>query len=260
MTDTYTEPRALVSGRDVVKSFPNGTTALDGVDLTVREGEFVSLVGPSGCGKSNLLRMVAGLDAPSAGTLLRGSDNVRYVFQDATLLPWRTALANVTLPLRLAGAGRREAERRARAALATVGLESYADLRPAQLSGGMRMRVSIARALTGRPDLFLFDEPFGALDEITRQDLNGQLDTLMADLPFTALFVTHSVAEAVYLSDRVLVFSSRPGRITADIAIDLPRPRPAGVRFGRRFADLCHEVSDALTQAHGPGEPEEAAA
>jgi NitT/TauT family transport system ATP-binding protein len=255
MADTYTDDRVLVSGEDVAKRFPNGTTALTEVSFAVRRGEFVSLVGPSGCGKSTLLRMLAGLDSPTEGAVRRGSDHVGYVFQDATLLPWRTALGNVALPLRVAGVPRAEAAERARAALDTVGLARYADHRPGQLSGGMKMRVSIARALTGRPDLFLFDEPFGALDEITRQDLNAQLDALMVSAPFTGLFVTHSVAEAVYLSDRVLVFSSQPGRITADIAIDLERPRPPDVRFGRRYADLCHRVSDALTAAHDSPAP-----
>ncbi|WP_091053300.1 ABC transporter ATP-binding protein [Nocardioides sp. YR527] len=250
MIERYTEPPVLVAGNSVTRSFPNGTTALAEASFEIRAGEFVSFVGPSGCGKSTMLRMVAGLDMPTSGSVERGDGEVGYVFQDATLLPWRTALGNVVLPLRLAGTKRAEAEERARAALEVVGLAAYADHRPAQLSGGMRMRVSIARSLVQRPELFLFDEPFGALDEITRQDLNGQLDTLMATDPFTGIFVTHSVPEAVFLSDRVLVFSSQPGRIVADLRIDLPRPRPEGLRFSSEYAELCRQVSDALSDAH----------
>lgn len=240
----------LVAGNSVTRSFPNGTTALAEASFEIRAGEFVSFVGPSGCGKSTMLRMVAGLDLPTSGSVERGGGEVGYVFQDATLLPWRTALGNVVLPLRLAGTKKAEAEERGRAALEVVGLAAYAGHRPAQLSGGMRMRVSIARSLVQRPELFLFDEPFGALDEITRQDLNGQLDTLMATDPFTGIFVTHSVPEAVFLSDRVLVFSSQPGRIVADLRIDLPRPRPEGLRFSGEYAELCRQVSDALAGAH----------
>ncbi|MFD4323460.1 ABC transporter ATP-binding protein [Nocardioides sp. NPDC058538] len=250
MTERYTEPPVLVAGNSVTRSFPNGTTALAEASFEIRAGEFVSFVGPSGCGKSTMLRMVAGLDLPTSGSVERGDGEVGYVFQDATLLPWRTALGNVVLPLRLAGTKKAEAEERARVALEVVGLAAYADHRPAQLSGGMRMRVSIARSLVQRPELFLFDEPFGALDEITRQDLNGQLDTLMATDPFTGIFVTHSVPEAVFLSDRVLIFSSQPGRIVADLRIDLPRPRPAGLRFTSEYAELCRQVSDALAGAH----------
>jgi len=255
MIERYTEPPVLVAGNSVTRSFPNGTTALAEASFEIRAGEFVSFVGPSGCGKSTMLRMVAGLDLPTSGSVERGDGEVGYVFQDATLLPWRTALGNVVLPLRLAGTKlgrikRLEAEERARVALEVVGLAAYADHRPAQLSGGMRMRVSIARSLVQRPELFLFDEPFGALDEITRQDLNSQLDTLMATDPFTGIFVTHSVPEAVFLSDRVLVFSSQPGRIVADLRIDLPRPRPEGLRFTSEYAELCRQVSDALAGAH----------
>lgn len=244
----------LVAGNSVTRSFPNGTTALAEASFEIRAGEFVSFVGPSGCGKSTMLRMVAGLDVPTSGSVERGEGEIGYVFQDATLLPWRTALGNVLLPLRLAGTKKAEAEERARAALEVVGLTAYADHRPAQLSGGMRMRVSIARSLVQRPELFLFDEPFGALDEITRQDLNSQLDTLMATDPFTGIFVTHSVPEAVFLSDRVLVFSSQPGRIVADLRIDLPRPRPEGLRFSTEYAELCRQFSDALAGAHGSTE------
>lgn len=240
----------LVAGNSVTRSFPNGTTALAEASFEIRAGEFVSFVGPSGCGKSTMLRMVAGLDLPTSGSVERGDGEVGYVFQDATLLLWRTALGNVVLPLRLAGTKKAEAEERARAALEVVGLAAYVDHRPAQLSGGMRMRVSIARSLVQRPELFLFDEPFGALDEITRQDLNSQLDILMATDPFTGIFVTHSVPEAVFLSDRVLVFSSQPGRIVADLRIDLPRPRPEGLRFSSEYAELCRQVSDALAGAH----------
>ena len=240
-------------GETVSKSFDNGTTALSDTSFEIRDGEFVALVGPSGCGKSTLLRMLAGLDSPTSGTVSTSADHVGYVFQDATLLPWRTALGNVELPLRLAGTPRREARKRAAAALATVGLAGYHDHRPAQLSGGMKMRVSIARALTSSPELFLFDEPFGALDEITRQNLNEELDRLMCDRPFTGVFVTHSVAEAVYLSDRVLVFSPQPGRIVADVPIGLARPRSGELRFSEEFGQLCATVSHALSAARAAG-------
>jgi NitT/TauT family transport system ATP-binding protein len=249
MDASYTARPVVVRGTDVAKSFDNGTVALAHASFEIRRGEFVSLVGPSGCGKSTLLRMLAGLDSPTGGTVSSITNNIGYIFQDATLLPWRTTVGNVELPLRLSGMPKTEARLVAADALARVGLSDYHDHRPAQLSGGMRMRVSIARALTGAPELFLFDEPFGALDEITRQSLNEELDRLMDERSFTGIFVTHSVAEAVYLSDRVLVFSKQPGRIVADIPIDLERPRHQEVRFSAEFARLSQQVSEALSQA-----------
>lgn len=248
-----TDRVVVARGEAVSRSFTNGTIALDRASFEIRDGEFVALVGPSGCGKSTLLRMLAGLDSPTSGTVSTSADHVGYVFQDATLLPWRTALRNVELPLRLTGIPRHEARSRAVAALALVGLDGYHDHRPAQLSGGMKMRVSIARALTSSPELFLFDEPFAALDEITRQKLNEELDRLIYDRPFTGVFVTHSVAEAVYLSDRVLVFSPQPGRIIADVPVRVARPRSAELRFSEDFGRLCATVSHALSGAHAAG-------
>ncbi|SOD70775.1 NitT/TauT family transport system ATP-binding protein [Jatrophihabitans sp. GAS493] len=241
---SYTQPAARLT--DVTRVFPNGTVAIERTSLELAPDEMVALVGPSGCGKSTLLRMLAGLDAPTTGSVESAASHVGYVFQDATLLPWLTALQNVTLPLRLAGRPRREANATAREALKRVGLADYEKLRPAQLSGGMRMRVSIARALTESPEVFLFDEPFGALDEITRQKLNEELDQLMAQRPFCGVFVTHAITEAVFLADRVVVFSARPGSVIADIRVPFARPRPASLRYSTEFADLCRQLSDAL--------------
>ena len=246
--ERYTKPPVLVAGDSVTRSFPNGTTALAEASFEIRVGEFVSFVGPSGCGKSTMLRMVAGLDLPTSGSVERGDGEVGYVFQDATLLPWRTALSNVVLPLRLAGTKKVEAEERARAALEVVGLAAYANHRPAQLSGGMRMRVSIARSLVQRPELFLFDEPFGALDEITRLAMQTELQRLFKLLGFAGLFITHSVAEAVYLSTRVVVMSGRPGRIVAEIPVPWAFPRPPELRFESDFAHLVGQVSEALEE------------
>ncbi|HEX4249727.1 MAG TPA: ABC transporter ATP-binding protein [Pseudonocardia sp.] len=238
----------------VAKRFDTGTLALADVDLTVAPGEFVSVVGPSGCGKSTLLRLASGLSVPSAGRIEARSDRLSYVFQDPTLLPWRTAQANVELVLELAtGAGRAaKAERRARAeqALRTVGLAGFERQLPAHLSGGMRMRVSLARALVLDPDLYLFDEPFGALDEITRLRMQEELQRLVHGGTCGALFITHSVSEAVFLSDRVLVMSARPGRIVAEVEVPFDRPRPPELRFDPQFGRLAAAVSEALTGAH----------
>ena len=244
----------------VAKRFGTGTLALADVDLTVAPGEFVSVVGPSGCGKSTLLRLASGLAEPGAGRIELRSDRLAYVFQDPTLLPWRSAQANVELVLELStGAGRlAKPERRARAAAAlrTVGLAGFERQLPAHLSGGMRMRVSLARALVLDPDLFLFDEPFGALDEITRLHMQEELQRLFlagsagAAVSVGALFITHSVSEAVFLSDRVLVMSARPGRIVADIEVPFDRPRRPELRFDPEFGRLAAQVSTALTGAH----------
>ena len=234
----------------VRKRFANGTAALDNVSFAIRPGEFVSLLGPSGCGKSTVLRLIAGLTEPSAGTLAwdQGPD-LGFVFQEPTLMPWARVLSNVTLPLRLTGMARRKAQAVARDALALVGLDGFERAFPRQLSGGMRMRVSIARALVTQPRVLLMDEPFAALDEITRLKLNDDLLTLWQRQRFTAVFVTHSVFESVYLSSRILVMSARPGRILADIPIDAAYPRSDGFRLSPDYAQHCARVSAALGQA-----------
>ena len=248
--DVYDRPVLAFTGTGVV--FPGGTNALESVTLTVRAREMVALVGPSGCGKSTLLRLAAGLQRPSTGEVAVTADRVGYVFQDATLLPWRSVRRNVELPGQLAGVPVDERRRVAAEAVARVGLTGFEDHKPAQLSGGMRMRVSIARALTTRPQLFLFDEPFGALDELTRERLGEELDGLFAAGTFAAVFVTHSVAESVYLADRVIVMSGRPGRIVAEVPVPFPRPRPADLRYEASFGAVAAEVSHALRAGTGP--------
>jgi NitT/TauT family transport system ATP-binding protein len=243
----------LVALHGVGLRFANGTEALAGVDLAVVRGEFLSLLGPSGCGKSTLLRLVAGLLRPTAGEVAvagcgRGG-GIGFVFQDATLMPWATALANARLPLRLGGVPRGEADARAADALAAVGLAGFERAWPRELSGGMRMRVSIARALATRPALLLMDEPFAALDEIARHSLNDDLLRLRAESGATVVFVTHSVSESVYLSSRVAVMAARPGRIAAELRVDAPVPRPPGFRTSAAFAALCREAAVALQAA-----------
>lgn len=246
---------ALVSLADVDKRFDNGVQALAGVSLRVGAGEFVGLLGPSGCGKSTVLRLAAGLEVPSAGhiespALREGSAGTAFVFQDATLMPWASVADNVWLPLRLAGGSRGESRERIEAVLATVGLADFAGAFPNELSGGMRMRVSIARALVTQPRLLLMDEPFAALDEITRGRLNGDLLGAWQSQRFAAMFVTHSVYEAVFLSQRVLVMSGRPGRVIDELVIDAPYPRSAAFRHSAQFADACARLAAALETAH----------
>lgn len=231
---------------DLEVRFGDGTAALRDVSLHVPPGEFVAVVGPSGCGKSTMLRAVAGLQSPTSGTVDTGDDTVSFVFQDPTLLPWLSVLGNVELPLRIAGSDKGENRRLATETLGEVGLADSLDKLPRQLSGGMRMRASVARALVTAPGLFLFDEPFAAVDEIKREELNDMLLRIHAQRRFSALFVTHSVTEAVFLADRVIVLSAAPGRIVADVRIDLPRPRPSGIRFDGEFTNMCKTVSDAL--------------
>jgi NitT/TauT family transport system ATP-binding protein len=231
---------------EVSKRFPDGTVALDGVELHVPAGEFVSVVGPSGCGKSTLLRIVSGLTLASGGLVAVRTDKIGYVFQDPTLLPWRTVQANVELFAELRGQSKAERRRRADDAIKLVGLEEFTRHYPRALSGGMRMRVSLARSLTLQPELFLFDEPFGALDEITRERLNDELLALYLSQRFTALFVTHSVMEAVYLSTRVLVMSARPGRGLCEFDVPFEYPRSPQLRFDERFAHLASQVSKCL--------------
>ena len=238
--------------RGVSKRYANGTVAVQGVDLGIARGGFVSLLGPSGCGKSTLLRMIAGLVPPTAGAIAWEGGrrpSLGFVFQDPTLMPWRTALDNVALPLRLAHVPKAERQDRARAMLALVGLAEAAGRYPRELSGGMRMRVSIARALVTEPEVLLLDEPFAALDEITRFRLNNDLLRLWEARRFTAVFVTHSIFESVYLSERVVVMAAHPGRLHADIALEAPAARDEAFRTSPAYAALCRTVSGALEGA-----------
>jgi len=253
-------PVVTINGAE--KVYPNGTRALCPVDLQIRRGEFLTLLGPSGCGKTTLLNLIAGLIAPSAGTLrwwggdfaTTGAPGRRlgFVFQAPTLMPWARVEANVRLPLDLAGVDRASAIRAAAAALEQVGLAGFTRHFPRELSGGMQMRVSIARALATAPDLLLMDEPFGALDEFTRQRLDGELAALWAGRGLTVVFVTHSIYEAVFLSTRVAVMGARPGRVIADVPIDEPFPRGDAFRVSTTFARHCQKLS-ALVAAAGAG-------
>jgi NitT/TauT family transport system ATP-binding protein len=232
----------------------SGTLALQDMSLQVGAHDFVSLLGPSGCGKSTALKMIAGLMTPTAGRIhwpagAPAADGTGFVFQEPTLMPWATVFDNVWLPLRLQGQDRKEVRARVVAALASVGLQDFAQAMPRELSGGMKMRVSIARALVTRPRLLLMDEPFGALDEITRGRLNDDTLALWSEHGFTTIFVTHSVFEAVYLSQRIVVMAARPGRVLAEIAIDEPYPRSAAFRHTARYGAWCAEVSEALHAA-----------
>jgi len=243
-------PEVLLDFRDVSMRFPDGTHALTGVDLTVARGEFVSVVGPSGCGKSTLLRIASGLETASGGTVSVVSPRIGYVFQDATLLPWRTVRRNVELLSELHRTPRAQRAPKAQAAIDLVGLTGFERHLPRQLSGGMRMRVSLARSLTLDPELFLFDEPFGALDEITRGRLNDELLRLFGQQGFAGLFITHSVAEAVYLSTKVVVMSGRPGSIVGTFDVPFGMPRDPEIRFTADYAALAGEISHALREAH----------
>lgn len=236
----------LLTFAGVGKRFPDGTEALDQVDLAVGPGEFVSVVGPSGCGKSTMLRLAADLTAPTSGSVTAGTDRLGYVFQDATLLPWRSVKANVELLGELEGMPATERRRRAEEAIELVGLSGFTRHRPRTLSGGMRMRVSLARSLTLEPELFLLDEPFGTLDEITRERLNDELLRIFVARPFAALFITHSVTEAVYLSTRVVVLSTRPGRVLGEFAVPFDYPRSEALRFDPEFTRVAGEVSACL--------------
>ena len=234
----------------VSRRFGSGTQALAGVSLTVRAGDFIALLGPSGCGKSTLLRLIAGLDRPDAGQLVwadgqpPGPGALGYVFQDPTLLPWATAAENVWLPLRLRGRGQAECAKEVTDALAHVGLDGFANARPAELSGGMRMRVSIARALVSRPSVLLLDEPFAALDEFARHRLQEDLLGLWQELGCTVIFVTHSAYEAAFLARRVVLMSSRPGRILHEIAN--PLPAHPNTRRLPGYATLVGDIAAAL--------------
>ena len=236
----------------VDKTFDDGTTALRGVDLQVSPGEFVTVVGPSGCGKSTLLRLAADLQSPTAGSVVVPSTRVSYVYQDPTLLPWRTVRRNVELLAELSGVSKADRRQRVESAIALVGLDGFEEHRPRELSGGMRMRVSLARSLVLEPDVFLFDEPFGALDEMTRERLNDELLQLFVSRRFTALFITHSVPEAVYLSTRVVVMSPRPGRIVGEVKVPFAYPRWPELRYSEDFGRVSEQVSNLLRDLGRP--------
>jgi NitT/TauT family transport system ATP-binding protein len=246
---------AAVSITGVSKQFKGGTTALQEIDLDIHPGEFVSLIGPSGCGKSTLLRVIGDLISPSAGKVVLNGKSAHQarldrdygiVFQEAVLYDWRTIAKNIALPLELGSWDKRRRRERVAEMLQLVELDGFEDHYPWQLSGGMQQRVSIARALSFSPALLLMDEPFGALDEMTRERLNAELLRIWADTQSTIVFVTHSIAEAVFLSTRVVVMSPRPGRISSVVGIDLPQPRTAGTREEPRFFELVTQVREAL--------------
>jgi NitT/TauT family transport system ATP-binding protein len=243
----------LVSLKSVAKTFSNGTVALHDMSLDIGQGEFVSLLGPSGCGKSTALRIIAGLGEPTSGRIDwpgAGPDHeIGFVFQEPTLMPWATVFANVFLPLRILGRGRAASREAVMEALVMVGLDGFADAYPRELSGGMKMRVSIARALITRPKLLLMDEPFAALDEITRFRLNDDLLGLWQASGWTVIFVTHSVFESVYLSGRIVVMAARPGRVVEDLAVDAPYPRGEAFRTSPVYNEHCRRASAALLGA-----------
>ena len=240
----------LLSLSSVSKRFESGTEALAEVELEVAEGEFLSLVGPSGCGKSTVLRLIAGLIAPSGGTVTfaPSKPETAFVFQEPTLMPWANVLVNARLALDLEGVARGEAEARAAQALVRVGLAGFEHAFPRELSGGMKMRVSIARAIAAKPKLLLMDEPFAALDELARQSLNDDLLKLWREDGLTVVFVTHSVYESAYLSTRVAVMSPRPGRVAEKISLDQPAAREESYRLTQQFADAARRISAALKE------------
>lgn len=236
----------MLSLHELSKSFSADAIALDNFNLEVAEGEFVSLVGSSGCGKSTVLRIAAGLESATSGKCTVKSSNIGFVFQDPTLLPWRNVKRNIDLLLELHDVPKVERDRRTSEIISVVGLEGSERKYPRQLSGGMRMRTSLARSLVTAPELFLFDEPFGALDELTRERLNDELLAIYALNRFAALFVTHSIAEAVYLSARVAVMTPQPGSIAAIVDVPFKYPRDHSIRYTPEFAAVCGQVSGAL--------------
>lgn len=253
----------VLSADRVEKTYANGTRALDEVRLKIERGEFVSLLGPSGCGKSTLLKMFAGLEQPSHGHVRWWGQNLAtvgspgrrlaMVFQEATLMPWASVADNARLPLDLAGTKRYESMPRVEDALKLVGLEKFGHVYPRELSGGMQMRASIARALATRPNLLLMDEPFGALDEFTRNRLDADLRRIWSEQDLTVVFVTHSIYEAVFLSSRVIVMAARPGRVIADIRIEAPAERDEDFRVSPAFLNYCKTLSDYLVMANQEG-------
>jgi len=230
--------------------FPDGTEALDDISFTVDRGEFVTVVGPSGCGKSTLLRIASGLLQHTSGSVEVDRDDIGYVFQEAALLPWRTVRQNVELLAELRNLPKGDRRAKAQQAIEMVGLSGFEHHYPKSLSGGMRMRASLARSLTLEPPVFLFDEPFGAVDEITREHLNDQTQLMFMAENFAGLFITHSIGEAVYMSTRVLVMSARPGRLVAEFPIPFEFPRSPDLRFDPEFARISGEVSHALRGGH----------
>jgi NitT/TauT family transport system ATP-binding protein len=246
---TATAEPALLFDR-VTKVFPDGTEAVADATFAVQPRQFVSIVGPSGCGKSTLLRIASGLTDATTGTVAVAAGNLGYVFQDATLLPWRTVRRNIELFCELHKVPKVDRARLVQEAIELVGLQGFEKHYPRALSGGMRMRASLARSLTLKPKLFLFDEPFGAVDEITRERLNDELMRLFVHEGFAGLFITHSIYEAVYLSTRVLVMSARPGRITATFDVPFAYPRTPELRFAPEFAELTGAVNHALRASH----------
>ena len=250
MQQTHSTHSTVLGLAGVAHVHANGVRALDHVDLEVSRAEFLTFIGPSGCGKSTLLRIAAGLVAPTSGKVTRADDDATaFVFQSATLMPWADVARNVALPLDLAGIDAADRDRRVGAAIERVGLSEFAHALPRELSGGMQMRASIARALVTEPRLLLMDEPFGALDEITRGRLDRELLELWRERRFTTLFVTHSLTEAVFLSTRVLVMSPRPGRIAAGLVIDEPYPRDESFRLSARFAEQCAQLQNLMVRA-----------
>ena len=247
---TYPTTDAALAFDHVSMQFPDGTLALKNATFTVHPGEFVTVVGPSGCGKSTLLRIASGLTRHTSGSVTVDRESLGYVFQDATLLKWRTVQSNVELMAELSGVAKDDRRKLAADVIDLVGLRGFESKYPKQLSGGMRMRCSLARALVMNPNVFMFDEPFGALDEITRERLNDELLLLFQRQRFAALFITHSIAEAVFLSTRVIVMSGRPGEIVGDFRVPFDYPRAPELRFSPEFAELCGEVSLALRGAH----------
>jgi NitT/TauT family transport system ATP-binding protein len=247
--------RAAISLRKIGKTFNRGVRALDDVNLDVREGEFVSLLGPSGCGKSTVLRIIAGLSTPTEGTVdwPNGAGKIGFVFQEPTLMPWATVADNARLPFKLAGANKASSCDLVAQSLERVGLAEFADAFPRELSGGMKMRASIARALVTEPQLLLMDEPFAALDEITRFKLNNDLLSVWQDLRRTVIFVTHSVFESVYLSQRIVVMTPRPGSVFTEIEIPAPYPRSESFRTSPEYAAFCRRVAQALGEAMARG-------
>jgi NitT/TauT family transport system ATP-binding protein len=249
----------IVNFTSLQKRYGDGPFVLDGISLQVQPGDFITFIGPSGCGKSTVLKLVSGLSPWTAGGLSvagvkprQARDRQAFIFQDATLLPWLTARHNIELPLRLRGVPTEERVAKARRMLGLVGLGDVGGYYPRQLSGGMKMRVSIARALTLAPQLLLLDEPFGALDEMTRNRLNEELLALRTQAPFTAMFVTHSVAEAVFLSNRIVVMATNPGRFHAEVAVDFAYPREPELRTRPDFQDKVNEVSRLLHEVEVP--------
>jgi NitT/TauT family transport system ATP-binding protein len=255
MTSVSGETEVAIA--DVAKQYGNGQPVLQGLNLTIPKGEFVSLIGPSGCGKSTVLKLISGLTPPSSGTIRvdgmttrNARETVSYIFQDPTLLPWRTVRSNVGLALELEGMSRDRRDAKTNLLLDLVGLRPVAEAYPRELSGGMKMRVSIARALATSPRLLLMDEPFAALDEMSRDRLNEELLRLRAEQHWTAVFVTHSVSEAVFLSTQIIVLASNPGRVYTILPVDLPRERTAALRTTPEFEALIAKVSSTLRGAH----------